>query len=76
MTRIFRSVNAKVLSKRSTQPESVCLLGASPLPPIGDYRWELYKLAEDYSQSNNFAAREPAKLKELQEMFQAETEKY
>lgn len=31
--------------------------------------WELYNIKEDYSQFNNIASKNPAKLKELQELF-------
>jgi len=38
--------------------------------------WELYNLAEDFSQSVDLAAAQPEKLKELQELFDAEARKY
>ena len=41
-----------------------------------DYQWELYRITEDFTQANNLAAKEPAKLKELQELFWVEAEKY
>jgi arylsulfatase len=43
---------------------------------VTDYTWELYHVSEDFSQANNLAEKEPAKLKELQELFWAEAEKY
>ena len=43
---------------------------------IEDYKWELYNVSEDFSEANNLAAKEPAKLKELQERFWTEAEKY
>ncbi len=46
------------------------------LPAVLDYKWELYKVSEDFSQAVNLAAKEPAKLKELQELFWTEAEKY
>ena len=36
-----------------------------------DYKWELYNLTEDYSQSNDLAAKMPDKLKEMQALFDA-----
>jgi arylsulfatase len=42
------------------------------LPPFEQDRWELYHVAEDFSQSNNLAARNPQKLKELQDLFTKE----
>lgn len=45
----------------------------------GDFnaaRWELYNLAEDFSQANDLASTEPSKLKELQDKFVEEARKY
>ena len=39
-------------------------------------KWELYNVAEDFSQSNDLAAKNPAKLKELQALFLKEAAKY
>ena len=47
----------------TTPPEAVWLLGAKPLPPVNDYKWELYNITEDYSQANDLAAKNPDKLK-------------
>ncbi|MGV0738746.1 arylsulfatase [Mycobacterium syngnathidarum] len=41
-----------------------------------DDKWELYNIAEDFSESVDLAEQEPAKLKELQDMFLAEAAKY
>jgi arylsulfatase len=38
--------------------------------------WELYNVNEDFSQSNNLAAKEPAKLEELKKLFMSEALKY
>lgn len=46
-----------------------------PLPPLKDDIWELYKVDEDFSQSNNLAAKNPEKLKELQAVFLKEAER-
>lgn len=46
-----------------------------PLPPLKDDVWELYKVDEDFSQSENLAAKNPAKLKELQAVFLKEAER-
>jgi arylsulfatase len=46
------------------------------MPPIADYKWELYNLNEDFSQADDLAAKNPAKLKELQDLFMKEAEKY
>jgi arylsulfatase len=38
--------------------------------------WELYNLDQDYSQADNLAAKEPAKLRELQEFWWAEAARH
>ena len=43
-----------------------------PLPPLEDDVWELYNVDKDFSEAENLAAKEPAKLKELQTIFQQE----
>ncbi len=43
-------------------------------PPIKDDVWQLYKVDEDFSQFNDLAASNPAKLKELQALFMKEAE--
>jgi arylsulfatase A-like enzyme len=48
----------------------------APMPAVAEYKWELYNLAEDYTQSNDLAAKMPDKLKELQGVFQEEAKKY
>ncbi|MBS1976859.1 MAG: arylsulfatase [Bacteroidetes bacterium] len=40
-----------------------------PLPPLKDDVWELYNVREDFSESNNLAASNPEKLKELKAKF-------
>src|SRR5215475_988589 len=41
-----------------------------------DFKWELYNIKQDFSQANNLAASNPAKLKELQAAFDVEAKKY
>ena len=61
-----------------------CTTPASPpwdlagvkMPAVNDYKWELYNLADDYSQDNDLAARMPDKLREMQATFLAEAQKY
>jgi arylsulfatase len=48
--------------------------GADPSPD--DFKWELYHVAEDFSESNDLATKDPKKLKELQAVFDAEAKKY
>jgi arylsulfatase A-like enzyme len=42
------------------------------LPPVKDDVWELYNVDKDFSEAENLAAKEPAKLKELQAVFMKE----
>jgi arylsulfatase A-like enzyme len=59
----------------TTPPHGPWILNA-PLPPIADYKWELYNITEDYSQANDLAAKMPGKLKEMQKLFAQEAAKY
>ena len=42
------------------------------LPPFEQDRWELYDVANDFSESNDLAAKNPAKLTELKKLFEQE----
>ncbi len=44
--------------------------------PINNVTWELYDLANDYSQSNDVAAKHPDKVQEMKERFLQEAKKY
>jgi len=44
-------------------------------PPLADDVWELYHVAEDFSEADDLAAENPEKLKELQEIFLQEAER-
>src|SRR5262245_39833914 len=46
------------------------------LPNVLDYPWELYDLRNDWPQYEDVAAKNPAKLKEMQDLFWKEAEKY
>jgi hypothetical protein len=59
----------------TTPPVPPWMLGI-PMPPVTDYKWELYNIAEDYSQYNDLAAKMPAKLDELKGLFVDEAKKY
>jgi arylsulfatase len=48
----------------------------APMPPVNEYKWELYNLNEDFSQANDLAAKMPEKLKEMQALFAEEAAKY
>jgi arylsulfatase len=44
--------------------------------PFNNCTWELYDLTKDWTQSNDVAAVNPAKLKEMKELFATEARKY
>jgi arylsulfatase A-like enzyme len=44
--------------------------------PVEDYKWELYNVDKDFSEANDLAAKEPKKLRQLQDLFWAEAGKY
>ena len=48
----------------------------APRRRLADDIWELYNVDEDFSQANDLAASNPAKLKEMQALFMKEAEKY
>ena len=50
--------------------------GAGIAPSPDDFKWELYHVAEDFSQANDLAPKNPQKLKELQDIFDREAKKY
>jgi len=43
---------------------------------MNNYKWELYDLTKDWTQNNDLSASNPAKLKEMQELFMVEAAKY
>jgi arylsulfatase len=49
---------------------------AAPRRPLAEDVWELYNVNEDFSQANNLAEKEPAKLEELKKKFMEEAVKY
>ncbi|MGJ7512184.1 arylsulfatase [Variovorax sp. GT1P44] len=59
----------------TTPPVAPWVLNA-PMPPVNEYKWELYNLAEDYSQSNDLAEKMPEKVKQMQAIFDQEAAKY
>ena len=61
----------------TTPPTPVWDLATGKLPDLETgYKWELYHISEDYSQSNDLAAKMPDKLKEMQALFHTEADKY
>ena len=52
------------------------LSSAPPPDVITGYKWELYHVAEDPTESNDLAAQMPDKLKQMQDIFYAEAKKH
>jgi arylsulfatase A-like enzyme len=49
---------------------------AAPRRPLASDVWELYNIDVDFSQTNDLAAKEPAKLEEMKKLFMTEAVKY
>jgi len=60
----------------TTPPEPPWLVGTKPLPPVNEYKWELYNIKDDFSQNNDLAAQNPQKLQAMQALFLSEAAKY
>ena len=61
----------------TTPPAGPWLMGLGKLPDVIDgYTWELYDLSKDFSQFDDLAAKEPDKLRDLQQLFLVEAAKY
>ena len=43
---------------------------------VNGYTWELYNIAEDYSENKDLATKMPDKLRDMKELFLVEAEKY
>jgi arylsulfatase len=53
------------------------LMGAGKPPEVvNGYKWELYNIAEDYSEYHDLATQQPDRLRMMQELFLIEAEKY
>jgi arylsulfatase len=50
--------------------------GTDVSKPFDEDVWELYHVAEDFSEVNDVAADQPGKLKEMQELWRSEAERY
>ncbi len=60
----------------TTPPQAPWVSVTQDSDPINDWKWELYNVAEDFSQSNNLASTHPEKLREMQLLFYGEARKY
>jgi arylsulfatase len=58
-------------------PQPPWLMGSAKMPEVlNGYKWELYNVAEDYSQNDDLSAKFPDKLRDLQALFLVEAQKY
>jgi arylsulfatase A-like enzyme len=61
----------------TTPPAPPWLMGTAKMPDVvNGYKWELYNIAEDFSQNNDLAVKMPDKLRQMQELFLMEATKY
>jgi arylsulfatase A-like enzyme len=79
-TQYFELVGNRAIYKdgwmASTTPLRLPWVTTGYEPSPNDFKWELYNINEDFSQANNLAAKNPEKLKELQDAFDVEAKKY
>jgi arylsulfatase A-like enzyme len=79
-TQYFEIVGNRAIYKdgwmASTTPLRLPWVTTGFEPSPDDFKWELYNINDDFSQSNNLADKFPDKLKELQAAFDAEAKKY
>ena len=75
----------EMLANRAIYNEGWVACTTPPEPPwssegatvdVLDYKWELYNIAEDFTQSVDLADQEPEKLRYLQDIFWAEAARY
>jgi len=58
-------------------PQPPWLMGTVQMPDVlTGYKWELYNIADDFSENSDLSAKNPDKLKELQGLFMDEARKY
>jgi arylsulfatase A-like enzyme len=48
----------------------------TPSDPVNGVKWELYNISKDWTESNDLAASNPNKLRDLQQLFWVEAQKY
>lgn len=81
-TQYFEMVGMRALYHEgwmaSTTPYRVPWDITAPTPKdvVNEIKWELYNVAKDWTQFDDVAAGNPAKLKELQDLFWVEANKY
>src|SRR3989440_12970515 len=58
-------------------PQPPWLMGTAKMPDLlTGYKWELYNIADAYSENNDLAVKNPDKLKEIQDLFMVAARKY
>jgi arylsulfatase A-like enzyme len=58
-------------------PQPPWLMGTVKMPDVlTGYKWELYNIADDFSENTDLGTKNPDKLKELQGLFMDEARKY
>ena len=61
----------------TTPPLAPWFLGLGKFPDVvNGYTWELYDVNNDFTESNDLASKQPDKLRDMQELFLVEAEKY
>ncbi len=61
----------------TTPPAAPWLMGTTKLPEVmNGYKWELYNIANDFSENNDLSAKNPDKLHDMQQIFIEEATKY
>jgi len=63
-----------VAATTPTSPPWVSVV--KPVDPIDGYKWELYNVADDFSEAKDLSKSDPDKLRELQRLFYIEAVKY
>ena len=75
----------EMLGNRAIYNDGWIAATTPPTPPwasvagtvgVLDYNWELYRITDDFSEANNLAEKEPAKLRQMQDLFWVEAAKY
>ncbi len=56
----------------ATTPPSPPWASVAGTVGVLDYNWELYRITDDFSQANNLARQEPARLRQMQDLFWVE----
>jgi len=79
-TQYFEMVGNRAIYKdgwmASTTPLRLPWVPTGYEPNPDDFKWELYNINEDFSQSTNLVDKNPDKLKELQDAFDVEAKKF